>query len=37
MSPEVIAKSQDILIQYGGIKKKLPIEDYFTNQFVPET
>src|SRR5215469_15488945 len=26
MSPEVIAKSQDILIQYGGIKKKLPIE-----------
>jgi NitT/TauT family transport system substrate-binding protein len=37
MSPEVIAKSQDILIQYGGIKKKLPIEDFFTNQFVPET
>jgi len=37
MSPEVIAKSQDILIQYGGIKKKLPIEDYFTNQFVPAT
>jgi NitT/TauT family transport system substrate-binding protein len=35
MSPEVIAKSQDILIEYGGIKKKLPIEDYFTNQFVP--
>lgn len=35
MSPDVIAKSQDILFQYGGIKKKLPIEDYFTNQFVP--
>jgi NitT/TauT family transport system substrate-binding protein len=35
MSPEVIAKSQDILIEHGGIKKKLPIEDYFTNQFVP--
>jgi NitT/TauT family transport system substrate-binding protein len=35
MSPEVIAKSQDILFEYGGIKKKLPIEDYFTNQFVP--
>lgn len=35
MSPEVMAKSQDILFQYGGIKKKLPVEDYFTNQFLP--
>jgi NitT/TauT family transport system substrate-binding protein len=35
MSPDVMAKSQDVLFEYGGIKKKLPIEDYFTNQFVP--
>jgi len=24
-----------VLFEYGGIKKKLPTEDYFTNQFVP--
>jgi len=35
MSTDVIAKSQDVLFEYGGVKKKLPIEDYFTNQFVP--
>jgi len=35
MSPEVMAKSQEVLFEYGGVKKKLPIEDYFTNQFVP--
>jgi NitT/TauT family transport system substrate-binding protein len=35
MSPDVMAKSQEILFEYGGIKKKLPTEDYFTNQFVP--
>ena len=34
MSPEVIGKSQDILLQYGGIEKKLPVEAYFTNEFV---
>lgn len=34
MSPEVIAKSQEILMQYGGIQKKLPATDYFTNDFV---
>jgi NitT/TauT family transport system substrate-binding protein len=34
MSPEVIAKSQDILMQYGGIQRKLPATDYFTNDFV---
>lgn len=37
MSPDVMAKSQDILFQYGGIKRKLPVESYFTNQFVPES
>jgi len=35
MSPDVIAKSQDVLFQYGGIKKQMPVDDYFTNQFVP--
>ena len=34
MSPAVIEKSQEILLQYGGIKEKRPIEVYFTNQFV---
>ncbi len=35
MSPDVIAKSQDILFQYGGLKEKKPVDDYFTNEFVP--
>jgi NitT/TauT family transport system substrate-binding protein len=35
MSPEVISKSQDTLLQYGGIQKKLPVDSYFTNEFVP--
>lgn len=35
MSPEVMEKSQDILFQHGGLKKKLPIDDYFTNAYVP--
>jgi hypothetical protein len=34
MSPQIIEKSQEILLQYGGIKEKRPIETYFTNQFV---
>ncbi|HUZ75154.1 MAG TPA: ABC transporter substrate-binding protein [Stellaceae bacterium] len=35
MAPKVIEKSQDILFKYGGIKKELPIHDYFTNAYVP--
>ena len=35
VSPDVMAKSQDVLFEYGAIKKKLAPEDYFTNQFVP--
>jgi NitT/TauT family transport system substrate-binding protein len=35
MSPEVMAKSQDILVEYGGIKTKRPMDTYFTNEFVP--
>lgn len=34
MSPEVIEQSQDVLMQYGGVQKKLPVTDYFTNDFV---
>jgi NitT/TauT family transport system substrate-binding protein len=37
MSPEVMAKSQDILFEYGVIKKKLPPEAYFTDAFVPKS
>jgi NitT/TauT family transport system substrate-binding protein len=35
VSPDVMAKSQDVLFEYGAVKKKLSPEDYFTNQFVP--
>lgn len=34
---DAIAKSQDILIQYGSIKNRLPPDSYFTNEFVPGT
>ena len=34
MSPEVIAKSQDALIQCVRAQKKLPVTDCFTNDFV---
>jgi NitT/TauT family transport system substrate-binding protein len=35
ISPDVIGKSQDILLQHGVLQKKLPAEAYFTNEFVP--
>jgi NitT/TauT family transport system substrate-binding protein len=35
MSPQIMTKSQDILVQYGQIKTKQPVENYFTNEFVP--
>ena len=35
LPPETMSKSLDMLVQYGGIKNKLPIERYFTNEFVP--
>jgi NitT/TauT family transport system substrate-binding protein len=35
ISPEVIAKSQEVLFEYGAIKKKTSPDDYFTNKFVP--
>jgi NitT/TauT family transport system substrate-binding protein len=34
MSPEIIAKAQDILLTFNGVKKKMPVDDYFTNKFV---
>jgi len=33
--PSDIEKAQEILVQYGGIKNRQPIETYFTNEFVP--
>lgn len=36
LSPDAIARSQDILLQYQQIKTKRPIEYYFTNEFVSE-
>lgn len=36
MSPDVMAQAQGILLQYGQIKVKQPIETYFTNAFVPD-
>jgi NitT/TauT family transport system substrate-binding protein len=37
LPPDAIAQSQDVLVQYGGIKKALPIDAYFTNELVPGT
>lgn len=34
MSPEVMEKSQDILMKYGGVAKGIPVTNYFTNDFV---
>ena len=34
LSPEVMEHAQDVLLQYGGLKEKRPIGDYFTNEFV---
>jgi hypothetical protein len=30
-----MSQSQDILVQYGQIKTPQPMENYFTNEFVP--
>jgi NitT/TauT family transport system substrate-binding protein len=35
MSPDVMARAQDVLAQYGQIRAKQPIESYFTNVFIP--
>ncbi|HZQ74681.1 MAG TPA: ABC transporter substrate-binding protein [Burkholderiales bacterium] len=34
MSPEVMARSQDVLVEYGQIKTKKPVDSYYTNEFV---
>jgi NitT/TauT family transport system substrate-binding protein len=34
MSPEIIAKAQDVLLTFNGVKKKMPVSDYLTNKFV---
>ena len=35
LAQETMVQAQDLLAQYGGIKTKLPIETYYTNEFVP--
>lgn len=33
--PQDMEKAQEILIPFGAVKTRLPIETYFTNEFVP--
>jgi len=33
--PQDIEKAQEILIGFGSVKNRQPIETYFTNDFVP--
>lgn len=35
LSPAEMEKSQEVLLQYGGIKTKQPMDVYYTNEFVP--
>jgi NitT/TauT family transport system substrate-binding protein len=35
MSPQIMTQAQEVLAQFGQIKTKQPIENYFTNEFVP--
>jgi NitT/TauT family transport system substrate-binding protein len=34
VSPKVIESSQDLLLQYGAIKNKRPVDEYITNEFI---
>jgi NitT/TauT family transport system substrate-binding protein len=34
VSPKVIESSQDLLLQYGAIKTKRPVDEYITNEFI---
>ena len=36
MSKKDWEETQEILAKYGGLKKKIAVEEYFTNEFVPE-
>ena len=33
--PQDIEKAQEILMSFGSVKSRQPIETYFTNEFVP--
>jgi len=33
--PQDIEKAQEILLSFGSVKNRQPIETYFTNEFVP--
>jgi NitT/TauT family transport system substrate-binding protein len=35
--PDAITNAKEVLTQYGGIRKELPTEAYFTNELVPGT
>lgn len=35
LSPSEMEKAQEVLLQYGGIKTKQPMDVYYTNEFVP--
>ncbi len=34
VSPKVIESSQDLLLQYGAIKTRRPVDEYITNEFI---
>jgi len=35
ISVQALASMQEVLLEYGVIKKKLPLEDHFTKDFIP--
>jgi ABC-type nitrate/sulfonate/bicarbonate transport system substrate-binding protein len=35
ISVQALASMQDVLLEYGMIKKKLPLEEHFTKDFIP--
>ena len=35
ISVQALASMQDVLLEYGVIKKKLPLEEHFTKDFIP--
>jgi NitT/TauT family transport system substrate-binding protein len=35
LSPEVMERAQEVLLQYGAVKERRPMGTYFTNEFVP--
>lgn len=36
MSKKDWEQTQEILAKYAGLKKKIPVEQYFTNEYIPE-